>query len=109
MGKHGADLNRQVLASTPCPTPCRARMQDKYPADEGVRLRRGCDAEAVSGRLFLCAGLPRPGRHLQLLRSGADLLQGRLCSAGTATEVAGFVETPFRPYVSAATPWLFIL
>ena len=34
-------------------------MQDEYPADEGVRLRSGCDAgEAggVSGRLFLCAG-----------------------------------------------------
>ena len=34
-------------------------MQDEYPADEGVRLRRGCDsgeAGVVSGRLFLCAG-----------------------------------------------------
>ena len=31
-------------------------MQDEYPADEGVRLRSFCDAEAVSGRLFLCAG-----------------------------------------------------
>ena len=34
-------------------------MQDEYPANEGVRLRSGCDAgdaEAVSGRLFLCAG-----------------------------------------------------
>lgn len=31
-------------------------MQDEYPADEDVRLRRGCEAGAVSGRLFLCAG-----------------------------------------------------
>jgi hypothetical protein len=31
-------------------------MQDEYPADEGVRLRSFCDAQAVSGRLFLCAG-----------------------------------------------------
>jgi hypothetical protein len=34
-------------------------MQDEYPAEEGVRLRRVCDtgrAEAASGRLFLCAG-----------------------------------------------------
>jgi hypothetical protein len=34
-------------------------MQDEYPAEEGVRLRRFCDApEAapVSGRLFLCGG-----------------------------------------------------
>jgi len=33
-------------------------MQDEYPADEGVRLRRVCDAgqaELLSGRLFLCA------------------------------------------------------
>ena len=44
---------------TPCPTPCRARMQDEYPADEGVRPRLVCDrgqTEAASGRLFLCAG-----------------------------------------------------
>jgi hypothetical protein len=34
-------------------------MQDEYPADEGVRLRHGCDPgqeSGVSGRLFLCAG-----------------------------------------------------
>jgi hypothetical protein len=34
-------------------------MQDEYPADGGVRLRRVCDigqAEAVSGRLFVCVG-----------------------------------------------------
>jgi len=34
-------------------------MQDEYPADGGVRLRRVCDggqAEPGEGRLFLCAG-----------------------------------------------------
>ena len=34
-------------------------MQDEYPAEEGVRLRRVCDTaqpEAASGRLFLCVG-----------------------------------------------------
>ncbi len=34
-------------------------MQDEYPANSGVRLRRVCDggqAEPGSGRLFLCAG-----------------------------------------------------
>jgi hypothetical protein len=34
-------------------------MQDEYPADDGVRLRRVCDAGAavpLSGRLFLCGG-----------------------------------------------------
>ncbi len=45
------------FASTPCRTACRARMQDDYPANGGVRLRRVCDdaeAAARSGRLFLC-------------------------------------------------------
>ena len=44
--------------STPCPTPCRARMQGEYPAKGGVRLRRVCDdgqAGPGAGRLFLCA------------------------------------------------------
>ena len=34
-------------------------MQAKYPAKNGVRLRRSCEAgqaDALSGRLFLCAG-----------------------------------------------------
>ena len=34
-------------------------MQGEYPADEGVRLHRGCGSEeagVASGRLFLCAG-----------------------------------------------------
>ena len=34
-------------------------MQDEYPADDGVRPRLVCDAaqaEAISGRLFVCAG-----------------------------------------------------
>lgn len=42
-------------------------MQDEYLANEGCRLRRGCDAEAVSGRLFPVRPLPQPGDHLQLL------------------------------------------
>ena len=45
------------FVSTPCRTACRARMQDDYPANGGVRLRRVCDdadAAARSGRLFLC-------------------------------------------------------
>lgn len=47
---------------TPRPTPCRtARMQDEYPAEGGVRLRRACDDGQTapgSGRLFVC---PRCG------------------------------------------------
>lgn len=42
---------------TPRPTPCRAaRMQDEYPAEGGVGLRRACDdgQTAGSGRLFVC-------------------------------------------------------
>jgi hypothetical protein len=31
IGRHGADLNRQVWDSTPCPTPCRARMPGSIP------------------------------------------------------------------------------
>jgi hypothetical protein len=44
-------------ASTPCPTPCWARMQDHHRADCGVGLRRVCDpgqSEPVSGRRFFC-------------------------------------------------------
>jgi len=46
-------------ASTPCFTPCRARMQGQYPGNRGGRppgVCRSADGEAPSARLFLCAG-----------------------------------------------------
>ena len=50
---------RGGFVPAPRPTPCRtARMQDEYPAEDGVRLRRGCDDGQTalgSGRLFVCA------------------------------------------------------
>jgi len=64
-------------------------MPDEYPANEGVRLRSFCDAEAVSGRLFLCAGC----RDQVIIWSCCDRGQiycNRGCAAaGTATDPAG--------------------
>jgi len=54
-GRHGADLNRQVWDSTPCPTPCRARMPGQYSTRCGQRPSTGAArAEDTPGRLFLC-------------------------------------------------------
>ncbi len=58
----------------PRPTPCRtARMQDEYPAEDGVRLRRACDDGQIapgSGRLFVC------------VRCGCQVVVCRCCDRG---------------------------
>lgn len=82
MGRHGADLNGQVWDSTPCPTPCRARMPGHYstrcwhsPSTGGAR------AEAAPGRLFLCARC----RTQVLICSCCD--RGQIyCAGGCARE-----------------------
>ena len=72
-------------ASAPCPTPCRARMQDDYPANAGVRPRRVCNtgqAELISGRLFLCAVC----RHQVIVCSCCD--RGQIYCAGACARQA---------------------
>ena len=60
-------------------------MQDDYPANAGVRLRRVCDtgqAELLSGRLFLCAGC----RHQVIVCSCCD--RGQIYCAGDCARQA---------------------
>ena len=54
-----APISTWRFCSTPCPTPCWARMQGQYPGNRGVRPRGVCGSEHeddLPARLFLCAG-----------------------------------------------------
>jgi len=82
MDRHGADLNGQVWDSTPCPTPCRARMPGHYSKHFG---RRPCISEpaqsAAPARLFLCVRC----RTQVLICSCCD--RGQIyCAGGCAQE-----------------------
>ena len=77
------------FASTPCPTPCWARMQGHYPGNRGVRPLGVCGSEhrdAPSARLFLCADCRAQAVDLQLLRSRPNLLRRRLRAASAAPQ-----------------------
>lgn len=54
-----ASISTCRFRSTPCPTPCRARMSNQYRGKLGVRPHgagQSDHADARSARLFLCAG-----------------------------------------------------
>ena len=92
-----ASISTCRFRSTPCPTPCRARMSDQYRGKPGVRphgVGQSDHDDAGSARLFLCAGCRTQARSV------AVAIAARFTAPGIAARMPGGVASARREPVT---------